>query len=55
LASRSHAADQQAQAARQALEAEQAEHISALTDVVAQAPNEVRRHLLRVLEHDLAY
>jgi len=55
LASRSHAAAQQAQAARQALEAEQAEHIGSLTDVVAQAPNEVKRHLLRVLEHDLAY
>lgn len=55
LASRSHAAAQQAQAARQALEAEQAEHIGTLTDVVAQAPNEVKRHLLRVLEQDLAY
>jgi hypothetical protein len=55
LASRSHAAAQQAESARQALKAQEEQHIGTLTDVVAQAPNEVKRHLLRVLEQDLAY
>jgi hypothetical protein len=54
LASRSHAAAQQAEAARRALEAEQVEAIGTLGELVSQAPAEVKRHLLRVLEQDLA-
>jgi hypothetical protein len=54
LASRSHAAAQQAESARRALEAEQVEAVGNLTDVIAQAPAEVKRHLMRVLEQDLA-
>ena len=54
LASRSHAAAQQAEAARRALEAEQVQSVGKLDDVIAQAPAEVKRHLMRVLEQDLA-
>ena len=54
IASRSHAAAQNAEAARRALEAEQVQAVGQLADVLAQAPHEVKRHLLRVLEHDLS-
>ena len=54
LASRSHAAAQQAESARRALEAEQVEAIGTLGELVSQAPAEVKRQLLRVLEQDLA-
>lgn len=53
IASRSHAAAHQAETTRRALEASQPDVTTELTDVLARAPTEVKRHLLRVLEQDL--
>ena len=54
IASRSHAAAQSAEQERRALEAEQVQQVGDLAEVLSQAPHEVKRHLLRVLEQDLA-
>ena len=54
IARGSAAAAQNAEAARRALEAEQVQQVGDLAEVLSQAPHEVKRHLLRVLEQDLA-